>query len=217
MQHFIGGPESIEQADFLAQDRKQPLIGDRDQGIDVLGQLGDSIPRDLHALGALERERAGDHRDGENSHFPCDLGDDRSRTSSRPATHAGGDEEHVGAANHFLNALPIFHGRLTPHLRIGTSTQPLGDPRAQLQQRTGARRRQHLSVGVCSDEIHAFDACTHHVGHGIAASTADPDHLDDRVFRNTINDFKHDLSPHCAKRRFVSLRHAAPTLHQKLR
>ena len=48
-----------------------------------------------------------------------------------------------------------------------------------------------LGVGVRADEVHALDARTHHVRHGVTATAADAEHLDDSRLAVTIHKFEH--------------------------
>src|SRR4029077_18559290 len=53
-----------------------------------------------------------------------------------------------------------------------------------------------LAVGVDTHEFHAINAGGHHVGHGVAAPTPDPDHLDDGALAVRVHQFKHGLAPY---------------------
>jgi hypothetical protein len=44
-------------------------------------------------------------------------------------------------------------------------------------------------------KFHAFDASAEHVLNGIATTTTDANHFDDRALRPTIDEFKHFLTP----------------------
>ena len=51
---------------------------------------------------------------------------------------------------------------------------------------------QRLGVGVGADEIHALHLhVVNHVLDGVTATAANTDHLDDRILRYTIDQFKH--------------------------
>lgn len=139
------------------------------------------------------------------------FGDDRRGAGTGAATHAGGDEDHVGAFQHFGNALAIFQSRLTTDFRIGAGTQPLGDARAELQ--NGARRDvlQRLCVGVGADELDALDVVLGHVIDGVAATTTYTDHFYDGGLCDVIDQFKHFPSPS-----FLVLSPTVTALNQKL-
>src|SRR5690606_14786482 len=133
----------------------------------------------LHATTAFERERPRHYGNGENTHFLGHRRDDRRRTGTGTTAHAGGAEHHVGALQHFGDALAIFHGRVTADVRIGPGAQALGDGRAELQHGARFDLLQRLCIGVGTDEFHAFDVVAHHVIDRVAAATTDADDLDD--------------------------------------
>ena len=66
----------------------------------------------------LESERAGDDADGQRSELSCDLCNDGCGTRARAASHAAGDEYHVGALDGFLNVLACFFRRLFTELGV---------------------------------------------------------------------------------------------------
>jgi hypothetical protein len=84
---------------------------------------------------AFHAEGLGDHGDREDAEFLGDLRDDRRSTRAGAAAHAGGDEQHVGALDRFLDAIAVFHGRLPAEIRVGARAEPLGDVAADLDLR----------------------------------------------------------------------------------
>src|SRR3712207_9381393 len=70
-QDVVGQAERVEDARAALDDRQQLLVGDDDQGVDLLGQAIDAVGRLTAALSALERERTGDHADGEIGRASC--------------------------------------------------------------------------------------------------------------------------------------------------
>ena len=147
----------------------------------MLGQLLHALFRCAHALGAFEGERAGDHRDGQDAQLLGDLSDHRCPAGAGTATHAGGDEDHVGATEQLGDPLTIFHRGLTTHVRVGTGAEPLGDLAAELQHGLGGDALERLGIGIGADELHPFDAALDHVIDGIAAAATDADDLYDRA------------------------------------
>ena len=123
----------------------------------MLGQLLDALERDLHAPSALERERLGDHGHGQDAHFLGQLRDHRRRAGAGTATHAAGDEDHVGTVQQFADALAILERGLATDLGIGPGAESLGDVRAELQGVLGPAVLERLRIGVGTDEIHALD------------------------------------------------------------
>src|SRR6185312_6126441 len=103
-QHFVGGLEGVEQCDLAAQHSRQLVVGDHDQRVHVLAELGDALLRGHHALAALEAEGLGHHRDHQDVQLLGHLRHHRRCAGAGAATHAGGDEHHVAAFPHFLGA-----------------------------------------------------------------------------------------------------------------
>ena len=158
----------------------------------VLRQFLDALERDLHAPAALERERLGDHRHGQDAQLLGQLRDHRRGAGAGAAAHAGGDEHHVGAVERLADALAVLERGLAADFGIGAGAQALGDVAAELQH--AAWRRgclERLRVGVGADELDAVDAGADHVGDGVAAAAADADDLDDRVGCEPFDQFEH--------------------------
>jgi hypothetical protein len=186
-QHLIGRLEGVDEGDLAAQHRSQLVVGDHDQGIDVLGQFGDALLRREHALVALEAEGLGHHRHHQDVHLLRHLRHHRRGAGTGAAAHTGGDEHHVGALQHLLDAVAVLEGRLAAHVRVGAGAQALGEAAADLQGGLGVGLAQHLGVGVDGDEVDALDALGHHVLDGVAATAAHADDLDHRVLGHVIH------------------------------
>ena len=92
----------------------------------VLAEILDALQRDLHAPAALERERLGDDRDGQDAHLLGELRDDRRRAGAGAAAHAAGDERHVGAGQQLDDALAILERGLAADLGIRAGAEALG-------------------------------------------------------------------------------------------
>ena len=81
-------------------------------------ELGDALLGAARALGALELERPGDDADGQRALLAGDLRDHRRRAGAGAAALAGGDEDHVRAADGLLDLLAALLG--------GVATRPAG-------------------------------------------------------------------------------------------
>src|SRR5690606_10936681 len=190
-QHVVGLGEGGQQAGVLAENGQQLLVGDGDQRVDMLGQRANAFIGDLHALATLEGERTGHHGDGQDAELTRHLGDDRRSTGTGTAAHAGGDEDHVGALQHFGDAFAILERGLTTDLRIRTSTQSLGHAGTQLQHGARGNVLQRLCIGVGADEFHALDVVLRHVIDRVAAATTDTDDFDNCTLRDVVYEFEH--------------------------
>ena len=165
----------------LIGEAEQVLVGDDDQCVDVLLELGNPAVCRAPAAGALEGERLGDHADGQDALVARRLGDDRRCSCAGATPHAGRDKAHVRAFERLLDVGDGFLGRRAPDLRTRTRAETLGDLEAELDAAIRGRGVERLCVGVGNDKIDALHVGAHHVGDGVAARPADADHADPRA------------------------------------
>ena len=76
---------------------------------------------------ALELERRRDDPDRQRAELPGDPRDDGCRTGARTAALAGGDEDHVGAAQRRADLVVRVLGRQPARFRVGARTEAVGD------------------------------------------------------------------------------------------
>src|SRR5690606_10308671 len=127
----------------------------------------------------LERERTGDHADGEAAQALGDLGHHGGPAGARAPALAGGDEHHVGALEHLLDVLAVLVGRLAADLGIGAGTRASGELSADVELHVGVGHEQRLGVGVHGDELDALQAGVDHAVDGVDPAAPDADDLDD--------------------------------------
>ena len=156
----------------------------------MLFQLLDTFLGGAHALFALEGERLGHHRHGQDTQLLGDFCHHRCRTGAGATAHAGGNEYHIGTVQQLGDAVTVFHGGLTTDFRVCACTQPLGHLAAQLNHGFGGGISQCLGIGVGADKIHPFHTGTHHVIHGVTAATTDTYHFNDRAMRYAVFQFE---------------------------
>ena len=118
------------------------------------------------------------------------------RAGAGAAALAGGDEDHVRAADGLLQLLAALLGGVATHPRVGAGAEALGDRAADVDLDVGVAHRQRLRVGVDGDELHAADARVDHPVDGVGAAAADAHDLDDRQVVARL----HRISPdrHCS-------------------
>jgi hypothetical protein len=110
---------------FLSGDLQQPVVGDGDQRVDA-GLTGfDGLLRAAAALRPLEGEGPRDHADGQRAHLPRHLRHDGRGARAGAAAHAGGHEDHVGAAEHLAQFLAALLRRALADVRVAARPSPL--------------------------------------------------------------------------------------------
>lgn len=129
---LIGGVKGVDDADGAAQGLAQLLVRDGDEGVNLLGELGDAVYGIVHALLALEGERLRYDADGEDALLPREVGDYRSSAGAGAAAHACGDEEHVGVADGVLDCLGVLLGSLLADVRVAACAEAACQVAAEL-------------------------------------------------------------------------------------
>ena len=178
-QHIIRHAESILQVSALVDDLQQAVVGDDDQRIGLLLELGNASLGRLDAPRAFKGEGPGDHADGQRADFLGDLRHDGRGAGAGAAAHAGGDEDHVGAFQHLVQVFAQILRRpcgLAPGCRPSPAR---GSASRRCAPASGAwREQQRLGIGVDRDELHTLQAFLDHAVDGIAAAAAHAHHLD---------------------------------------
>ena len=132
-EHLVGLLEGVEDRDVAVADREQPVVGDDDEGVDLLAQLRDALLRGAWPATALEGERAGDHADGQGAERAGDPGDDRGATGAGATALAGGHEHHVGALDDLLDLLGVVLGGTRPDVGVGPGAETAGELAADVE------------------------------------------------------------------------------------
>ena len=166
-------------ADAAVGDRQQPVVGDDDEGVDLVAQLVDAGLGRVGAAAALEAERAGDDADGQRAERAGDAGDDGRAAGAGAAALAGRDEDHVGPLEDLLDLLGVVLGGLAADLGVGAGAEAAGELAADVELDVGVAHQQRLRVGVDRDELDALEADLDHPVDGVHAAAADADDLDD--------------------------------------
>jgi hypothetical protein len=210
MQYVVGEFKSFDHRSALIGYRKQPVVRDDDQGVNLLLQffyafLGVSEPRP-----PLERERTGDDRDDERTGFTRDVRYDGRGACSRPASHSGGEKYHIGS----------FEGGayLVSRLDRGSLANRRIRARAVTFRRFLAKQNFYWSfnqiemrvVGIRRDKIHAADVPADDVIEGVVAASADPYDFDYLAVRPPwsvkLKNVRHFVSSQLIKRVLASAR-----------
>ena len=129
---------------------------------------------------AFIAERTGNDRNGQDTHFFGNLGNHRSRTSTSTATHTGGDEQHIRAANSIFDGFAIFLCRSTADFRISTRTQTTGQISTQLDALGCVIFTQRLCISIGTNKFNTLDGVGNHVVNSVATAATQADYFDDR-------------------------------------
>ena len=140
----------------------------------------------LLAAGALELERRRDDADRERAELARDPRDDRRRAGAGAAALAGGDEDHVRAAQRALDLVVAVLGGAAADLRVGARAEALGELAADVDLRRRVAHLELLDVGVDRDEVDLRDAGVHHPVERVQAGAADADDADHGEVRGAV-------------------------------
>ncbi len=149
---------------------------DEDERVDAFLQLFDARHGLQFAAAAFAFHGHGDDADGEDAFVFGDFGHDGGCSSARAATHAGGDEEHLGVFVHQgLEFIAAHLGGFATDVGVVAGAQVA---LAEVHGGLDFAFQQGLVVGVAQDEIDALDAFFHHVVDGVASTTSHTDDFD---------------------------------------
>ena len=84
---------------------------------------------------------------------------------------------------------------MTPHFRVGTRTQPLGQAITQLQDGGVPQVLECLSIGIGADKLYPVHTAAHHMADSVSATASDAYYFDFCAIRCAIHDLKHDKYP----------------------
>src|SRR4029079_17587007 len=104
-----------------------------------------------------------------------DAGHDRRRAGTGAAPLAGGDEDHVAAAQGGAHVVEALLGGPTTRLGVGAGAETLRDRLADVDLRGRIRDVELLRVGVDGDEVDLGDPRVHHPVDRVDPGAADPD------------------------------------------
>ena len=186
-------PEGLEHGHVLACHAEQPVVGNDDQGIHVLGELFFAGFGLFHLALSLKGEGLGDHAHGERAHVPGDPRHDGGCAGAGSAAHARGDEHHIGAFQGASDFLLALLGRALAHLRVSSCPEAPGELGSDLHPVGREGGFQCLDISVAGQEVHALEIGCDHVVDRVATASPDTDHLDLRSGIFYFFQLKHGL------------------------
>ena len=175
----VGHLERVLGRDLLLADHVEALVGDHEQGVDLLLEALNALLGGPGPPQALECERRGDDADGQRVRLLDDAGEYRRRAGTRAAAHAGRDEDHVRVAHGVVQLVAALFGGARADLRIAPDTLAAGElvPDADPQRHVAVHQRLVVRV-----EHQVFDT-RHPV----------PEHPGDRVRPSAPDSYDLDL------------------------
>src|ERR1017187_322867 len=162
------------------RNRQQAIIGDDNESIHRGAQTLDA----QFGLGrpalSLETERPGDYPNSQRANRPGHVGDDWRAAGAGAAAFPGRDEDHVGPLEDLLDLLTMVFSGPGADFRVGARPEPAGQFPPDIKLHVRIAHEKRLRVGIDRDELNTFESFFDHPVHGIDATPADTDYLDDR-------------------------------------
>ena len=203
-QHIVGDLKCIGKGDLLIGCMLEPVVGDDDQRVHPVLQLGNARLGSPHAAGALKAEGLGHHGHREDIHLLGDLRHDGRAAGTGAAAHAGGDEHHIRILQSLGDLLTALLGGLAAHLWVGAGALTVGQLLADLDLVCSTGNVQCLLIGVHRHKVHALGAGANHAVDHIVAAAAYADHFNiDNGIGTGLQSKRHSVPPTiiCAKGR----------------
>ena len=173
LEYFVGNAQSFDHGGVLLHYRSYLVVGDDDESIDILFEIFKTLYGVLHPLSALEGERFGDDRNGEDLHIPCYFCNDGSRTRAGAAAHACRDEQQVGTLYQIGQYVLALFGGSSADIGVGACAETLGELAADLHLILAGRECKYLAVCIDDYVFGTADACFQHTVDGVVACAAD--------------------------------------------
>ena len=121
-QNVIGNLEGLRNRRLLVHDLHQTVVGNGDNRIHMLLEVGNAGFGVAFALLAFKAKGLRHHANGQRADFPGTLGNHRCCTGTRTAAHTGSNKDHIRPAQRFQNIVAAFLGRLLSDFRTSTCT-----------------------------------------------------------------------------------------------
>ena len=156
----------------------QTVVRDDDEGVDLIGQGGDSGLCLLHAVCTLELEGLRHDTDGQDAGLMCEIRNDRGCARAGATAHTGGDEDHVCALEALGDGRAALLGGLLADVGLGACAHAARQLLTDLQLVIALGLIEILTIRVHNDEFDSADAAGDHPVDNVVAGAADTDHFD---------------------------------------
>ena len=175
LEDFVRHAEGIHDGGIRIARLEELVVRDDDDGVYVLLQELDALLRMFASLAALELEGLCDDCDGQDTEVLTDLGDNRRRTCTGTAAHAGCDEDHVRAGHGLRDLFHAFLSGSLANLRVAACAEAFGELLTDLQLVLRLTLGERLLICVDSQELDTLELRVDHSVDGVAAAAADTD------------------------------------------
>ena len=167
--------------DVAVGDRQQPVVGDHDEGVDLVAQLARCRPRPGWRDGGPRRRTVGSTTPMVSAPSERAM---RATTGAPPVPVPPPSPAVTKTMSAPLSTSSISSAWSSAALRadvgVGAGTEAARELAADVELDVGVAHEQRLRVGVDGDELDALEADLDHAVDGVDAATADADDLDDR-------------------------------------
>ena len=187
-QHFVRLGKSLCDSLFLLIERTEPVVGDNDKAVNVLGELCNALLSLDHSSPALKLKGLGNDADGKAAHVFGDLSDNGSCACAGAAAHACGDEYHIGALESVGDGISALLGGLSADLRLAACALTVSRFLAYLDLMGRLGVNKHLLVRVNGDKLSTENTRGDHPVDGVSAAAADAYNFYlNRTFKIVVN------------------------------
>ena len=192
LQNFIRLLERFRKCGPSVHDLEKSVIGNDDQGIDVILDVLDADKRPLHTALRFKAERLCHNTDSEDAHFLGNFRNNRSRASAGAAAHAAGYEYHVRTLDGLRDLICALFCCFLTDLRNCARSKTLGQLLSNLQKSGSSAKIQRLHICIHADELYACYIYIYHSVNSVVACAANAnDYYLASRFRIICLDFQH--------------------------
>src|SRR5579884_4213022 len=155
---------------------QEAVVGDGDERIHVLLQVGDALLGGEAALVALEGKGPGDDADGQRADLAGNLRHDGAGPRAGAAAHSGGNKDHIGAFEGLVDLLRVLLRSLRANRGVAAGAEATSQLVADTDPVWGLRLQQRLCIGVDGDKFNPYHTGTNHTVYRIGSPSSNTDH-----------------------------------------
>ena len=177
LQNLVCHIECIIDGCVFISNVEELIIGNYDQGVNILLDLTDTTLSVHRTARTFETERTGNNCDCQDTEFTGDLSNYRSSTCTGTTTHTSGDEQHIGSADRLSDLIFTFFSSLLANRRISAASKTSGDLLTDLDRDLRLRTCECLMVCINGNKIDALNRALDHTVNSVTSAAADTDYF----------------------------------------